>query len=472
MGTLRVRKSAVPVSKRFTTNGYAYLYTHAKGVPVKFPMESHKIQLSEIPSSDIPMADIAGRIMKLPYFAVESTFSGPTTVPVMIHDCAVEAGIHRFLISAYYSPEEPINMALRNLLGHDWRGELTIVALGKQVPYLSKISSQDPNVAQAINKFICCFLERMYHSPALKMHQSIMSGSVGQFATPVAPGPVQWVPDLYHGASKLFCDRKVPGQVSELTAVDGLTDVVFCDLVKNDRWSQRVVYARGVADAFHALYPLAPKPKPSSAQHRFEENNVPISSVTIALSHFYLQLPRTLTRPTYPRTHAHVIPTLSVFTPQHNGRIRPHVNGADPRSPRPANEEITNLQRTPSALPESSSQVVFPRRPRCTLAPRDWGSPAQGPSQPKADVMANARLSTNLKTFLIFKLHSQQQSNKITWPTNLRFEDATPLAGRGTPGTYGSGESGFGTVGDIPAASLLAPRIWVSATTPPVPLPW
>lgn len=90
--------------------------------------------------------------MKLPYLAVEEKFSSRS---VVIHDHVVAAGGMQFLVSAHYSPEGPINGALKQLLpGFEWRGELIVVALGKTKPYIARMKKLEALTAVNMSVFL------------------------------------------------------------------------------------------------------------------------------------------------------------------------------------------------------------------------------------------------------------------------------------------------------------------------------
>lgn len=58
-----------------------------------------------------------------------------------IHDCEVTVGRDIFLVSAYWdkSRDASTNRAILNSTGIRWRGEATVVSIGRFVPYLKHI---------------------------------------------------------------------------------------------------------------------------------------------------------------------------------------------------------------------------------------------------------------------------------------------------------------------------------------------
>ncbi|KAJ7828890.1 hypothetical protein B0H13DRAFT_1916804 [Mycena leptocephala] len=151
MGVLRTKPMGTV--KITHTRGRAYLYSDLKAIQVKIRTETPRAIISNA-ASYINLAHISSYIPKLPYLSMEPTFSVQSAV---VHDCVVAIGRDRFLISAYYSPKAPVNEALKEFTpGFDWRGELMVVALGKKVPYLTRMK-HNPTAA-AINKFIGTFL--------------------------------------------------------------------------------------------------------------------------------------------------------------------------------------------------------------------------------------------------------------------------------------------------------------------------
>jgi hypothetical protein len=89
--------------------------------------------------------------------AAEEAFT-VVTEHVVIHDCIVHVGNTRFLVLGYYKPTLPINQGLKEISpGFNWRGEIIVVALGKRVPYLSKVKAWKAKVVvnQSVHVLYC-----------------------------------------------------------------------------------------------------------------------------------------------------------------------------------------------------------------------------------------------------------------------------------------------------------------------------
>ncbi|KAJ6574618.1 hypothetical protein B0H19DRAFT_1063557 [Mycena capillaripes] len=143
------------------TRGKAYLYTKLKGTSIKIQTETSR--LDNIVASNVGLAHISKRITKLPYLAVEENFTADFAV---IEDFVVAVGSYQFLISAHYSPKAPINGALTAIApGFNWRGEVVIVALGKNKPYISRMNAL--SVGAALNKFMAAYLSHIHQGLAL-----------------------------------------------------------------------------------------------------------------------------------------------------------------------------------------------------------------------------------------------------------------------------------------------------------------
>ena len=66
---------------------------------------------------------------------MEDTFS-TIPPPGEVHDCRVVVGCDIFLIVAHWSPNATPNLALKTTCGGlEWKGELSIVQIGKYVPF-------------------------------------------------------------------------------------------------------------------------------------------------------------------------------------------------------------------------------------------------------------------------------------------------------------------------------------------------
>ncbi|KAJ7429209.1 hypothetical protein B0H11DRAFT_1945605 [Mycena galericulata] len=121
---------------RSYTKGRAYIYTDHKAREVSIrTLTGTNVQIL---AANTGLTHIQNRIKALPYLILEqSVFTVPNAV---IHDTVVEVGAHRFLVSGHYDATGPVNGALKKVApGFDWRGELSIVALGRVIPYLSAV---------------------------------------------------------------------------------------------------------------------------------------------------------------------------------------------------------------------------------------------------------------------------------------------------------------------------------------------
>ncbi|KAJ7124134.1 hypothetical protein C8R43DRAFT_1135713 [Mycena crocata] len=130
--------------------GKAFLYTRLNAITSRIPMETPVPgrRNGNILAANVGLAHIARRIVKLPYLRVEEVFTVPNAI---IHDAVVCVGNDQFLVSGFYSPIGPINGALKTICpGFDWRGELSVVALGLQVAYLPRI--KPALLVKAVNK--------------------------------------------------------------------------------------------------------------------------------------------------------------------------------------------------------------------------------------------------------------------------------------------------------------------------------
>ncbi|KAJ7769608.1 hypothetical protein DFH07DRAFT_954204 [Mycena maculata] len=143
------------------TPGKAYLYTNEfKGVRVDIRTRS-KFRRGKPPTaSNTNLAHIGPAIQGLPYLEVETLFADD--VPNGgIHDVVVEVGVDRFLISGYHSEEGPVNSALKERFNNfTWRGELTVVKLGRVVTYRRDFNLRTADLA--INKFLAGFLKNVH----------------------------------------------------------------------------------------------------------------------------------------------------------------------------------------------------------------------------------------------------------------------------------------------------------------------
>jgi hypothetical protein len=82
-----------------------------------------------------------------PYVAVEEVLRPAMNTD--IHDCIVTIGSNKYLVSGWYTPGSARNTgALQRIApAFIWRGEISVIALGSYVNFLSRISSQQADEA-------------------------------------------------------------------------------------------------------------------------------------------------------------------------------------------------------------------------------------------------------------------------------------------------------------------------------------
>ncbi|KAJ7150562.1 hypothetical protein C8R43DRAFT_951525 [Mycena crocata] len=132
------------------TCGLAFLYANLHAKKVRIPTEIKvPVAKSTVFAANTGLAHLPARIGQLPFLRIEDLLGVKNPV---IHDTIVIVEGRHFLVSGYYYPMGAVNGSLKELFpGFDWKGEITVVALGRQRPYLVKFPHRRL-VVQAVNR--------------------------------------------------------------------------------------------------------------------------------------------------------------------------------------------------------------------------------------------------------------------------------------------------------------------------------
>jgi hypothetical protein len=114
-----------------------WLLTNVSGRNIQVAAENRFRSLrtpGPILAGNTELAHMPARIKLLPVLVVEDIFA---STPADISDAVVEILGDRFLVSGYYHKTAPINGGIKQFSNVSWRGELSVVTLGKVISYLA-----------------------------------------------------------------------------------------------------------------------------------------------------------------------------------------------------------------------------------------------------------------------------------------------------------------------------------------------
>ena len=82
-----------------------------------------------------------------PYVAVEDVLK--PAAHTQIHDCVVAIGCNKYLVSGWYAPGSERNTGTLQHIAPAfiWKGEISVIALGSYVAFLSRVASRQADEA-------------------------------------------------------------------------------------------------------------------------------------------------------------------------------------------------------------------------------------------------------------------------------------------------------------------------------------